>query len=260
MKGKRTGVLFIVIGSLLAIVVGAFVYTMTSQAAQPSAFSETVVVAAQEIPGRTVIPANALVLKKIPADAVPVGAVKQTQDVVGRMSLENIHAGEMILASKLADTKGQSGISFTLEKGKVLMTFPASNIVGLGLVKPGDTVDLLVTYKPPKDNGSSPAQGTAQKTVPAVTQTSMQNLKIVTIGPEAQPSGQQQANQNNANAITFAMDPQDALFLKAMKDADGLVIEMALRAASDTEIHKTEPVTLQDVLDRYAIQPAGQAH
>mgnify|MGYP005841456475 CR=1 FL=1 len=259
MKGKRTGTLFIIVGVLLAVVVGGLVYALTSQTALTAEGAENVVVAAQEIPERTVIPANAVVLKKVPVSVVPTGAVKKPEEVIGRMSVEKIHAGELVLTSNLADTKGQSGISFTLERGKVLLTFPSSNIVGIGMVRPGDSVDLLVTYKPPASTSSNQAQGTAGTVAPNVTQTTMQNLKVVTIGAATEPSGQR-GNQTNTNLVTFAMDPQDALFLKAIKDAEDLVIEMALRAAADTEIHKTEPVSFQDVLDRYEINaPTGQS-
>lgn len=83
---------------------------------------------------------------------------------------------------------------------------------------------------------------------------------MLTIGPVSQPAQQQQqqqSNQANVNFVTFAVEPQDALFLKSIKDADNLVVEMALRSAMDDEIHKTEPVSIQDVLSRYGIRISG---
>ncbi len=256
MKEKRTGTMFIVFGVVLAAIVGGLAYFTASRAEKPNVPSEIVVVAAQDIPERTIIASNALATKRMPIDVMPPGAVKKLEEVIGRMSVVKIAAGEVVLTNKLADTKGQSGVSFTIDQGKVVVTFPASNIIGLGLVRPGDTIDLLVTYKPDtKTSGNAPA--TAAPVVPNVTQTTMQNLKILTIGPASQPAGQQQQQQhpNSAGAafITFAVEPQDALFLKAIKDADNIVAEMALRSAQDNGIHKTEPVSIQDILTRYEI-------
>lgn len=173
MKEKRTGVMLIVFGVVLAAVVGALVYLLASQAEKPTIPTESIVVAAQDIAERTVIPANALTTKKMPVDIVPAGALKRPDEAVGRMSLVKIGVGEVVLLSKLADTKGQSGVSFTLDRGKVLVTFPASNVVGLGLVRAGDTVDLLVTYKPSTSKTQPQGQVTPDTTLPYVTQTTM---------------------------------------------------------------------------------------
>lgn len=267
MKQKRTGTILIVFGVVLAAVVAGLMYFVANQAEKPTIPTEAIVVATQDIGERTIIPANALTTKRMPIDVIPAGALKRLEEAVGHMTVVKIQTGEVILANKLADTKGQSGVSFTIERGKVVVTFPASNLVGLGLVRPGDTVDLLVTYKPSTNRLQPTGPSTPDVTMPNETQTTMQNLKVLTIGPlpqaAAQQQQQQQNNQANANFVTFAVDPQDALFLKSIKDADTLVVEMALRAAADEDMHKTDPVSLQDVLSRYGIrlsadQPAAR--
>ncbi|MBI2953934.1 MAG: Flp pilus assembly protein CpaB [Chloroflexi bacterium] len=254
---KRRGMIFVALGALLAVAVGVLVFIITQSAASSKVVTGDVVVALQDIPDRTVIQPAAVAVKRMPVSAIPNGAFTLTDDVVGKMTPIKIFAGEIILASKLIDSKGQTALSFTMEKGKVLLTFPASNIVGLGLIKPGDAVDVLVTYRPSK-NKNAPQSSTAETQTPDTTQATMQNLRVVSIGGQtvapSNPSPQQQQQQNQPSFVTFAIDPQDALTLKSLKDSEDLAIELALRAAGDDSIFRTEPVTLRGVLERYGIR------
>ncbi len=252
MRGKRNGLILIMLGLVLAVVVGVVVFSMAQRASQVEVPTTDVLVAIQEIPDRTVIQASVIGVKKIPISFVPVGALTKPDQAIGRMAPSKIYVGEPILTSKLVDTKGQSGLSYVIEKGRILMTFPSSNIVGLGIVRPGDTVDVVVTHRPGKGQTPPQAQGLSQILTPNVTQFTMQNLKVVTIGGGPPQPGQQQ--QPQANFVTFAVEPQDALFLKAMKDSEDLSIEFVLRAAGDEQPFRTDPVTIKSILERYGVR------
>ncbi|MBI4320752.1 MAG: Flp pilus assembly protein CpaB [Chloroflexi bacterium] len=251
MSGKRSGFTLITLGVILALTVGAVTFFLTQRAAQAEMPTSDVLVAVQEIPERSIIPASAIGSKKMPVEFIPAGALTRPEEAIGRMTPTKIYVGETVLVSKLVDTKGQAGLSFVIEKGKVMITFPSSNIVGLGIAKPGDTVDVVVTYRPGKGKTPAQGQGIAELLTPNVTQFTMQSLKIVTIGASSTPS---QAQQSQPNFITFAVDPEDALFLKAMKDSEDLVIELVLRAAGDDRVFRTEPVTIKSILDRYGVR------
>lgn len=260
MTARKRGAIFIVFGVILAVVVGALVFLTIQNGTAAGVTTKEVVVAAQDILDRTVIQPGAVAIKKMPAESIPPGAYTKTSDVVGKMAPTKIYAGEIILSSKLVDSKGQSGLSFTMTKGRVLITFPASNIIGLGLVRPGDAVDVLVTYNPAKNRSAQQPQ--TQTSVPqSVTLATMQNLKVVTIGRQASATesptqqGQQQGQQPQITSVTFAVEPQDALTLKAMKDSEDLIIEVALRAAGDEDTYKTEPVTVRKALESYGFTP-----
>ena len=102
----------------------------------------------------------------------------------------------------------------------------------------------------------------------------MQNLKILGIGsvapqsPDGKDAKAAPASGNGRNAlagsvITFAVDHQDALVLKALKDSERVKMELVLRAAGDENVAKTDPVTLSTIVDRYSFRavptprPAG---
>jgi len=279
MNKKRSGMLLIAFGVIAALAVAFTVFRVTRQATAERVETIDVLVALQDIPERTVLtPALVGVRPAIP-DALPSGVLTKPDQVTGRMTTTRLYSGEMILPGRLADTSGRSGVSFNLTKGKVLITLPASDIVGTAAVRPGDHVDLLVTIIPselpanPAQAGTAPQGGTSQGsaaaagraapdlTVPMVTQTTMQNLVVVGIGPFGVVSKDTQASSSagaagtaSASLLTFALSHDDALRLKALKDSRGVRMELVLRAAGDEEVVQTEPVTLQTLFQFYRIK------
>ena len=256
MKTRRSGVILIVMGMMVALLVAIMVFSVTRQATAETKIEFTdVVVATQEIAERSIVLSEALGTRRLPADAIPAGAAANISQVSGKMSATKIYPGEIILSAKLADTKGQNGLAFTLDKGKVLVTYPASDIVGTGALRVGDTVDILVTYKGPSQNAPGQPQSGSADTMPTTTQTTMQNLKIVSIGTAASVKPPTNgATPAGGNLVTFALAHQDALLLKALKDGDGVQLEVVLRAAGDDDIVKTEPVTMRTIIERYRLR------
>jgi len=277
MNKKRSGMLLIAFGVIAALAVAFTVFRVTRQATAQRVETIDVLVALQDIPERTVLtPALVGVRPAIP-DALPSGVLTKPDQVTGRMTTTRLYSGEMILPGRLADTSGRSGVSFNLTKGKVLITLPASDIVGTAAVRPGDHVDLLVTIfsnelpTSPAQAGATSQGGASQGsaagravpdlTVPMVTQTTMQNLVVVGIGPFGVVSKDTQASSSagaagtaSASLLTFALSHDDALRLKALKDSRGVRMELVLRAAGDEEVVQTEPVTLQTLLQFYRIK------
>ena len=100
------------------------------------------------------------------------------------------------------------------------------------------------------------------------TQTTMQNLKVLAIGSvqpaQAAPAGPPDKTRDTSDRvaptqglITFAVDRQDALVLKALKDSERVKMEMVLRAAGDDKTVQTDPVTLNTIVARYQFRPVA---
>ncbi|MHB1415648.1 MAG: Flp pilus assembly protein CpaB [Chloroflexota bacterium] len=253
MGRRRGGIVLIVFGVLLAAVVGGAVFLMAQRTAEPAKAEDTtqVVVVLSDIGERSVISAASIGMAEVPTRLVPVTALRRTDDAVGNMALAAMYPGDYVLSDRIAKTNGESGFAFMLDEGQVLMTFPMSDIVSGGAVRQGDTVDLLITLDPTKEDPTAPS---------AITQLTMQDLKVVSVGTG---QAQNQANQGTATTSTaarisgqvvvFAVPRQDALVLKHLKDSDAK-IEMALRAAGDTQVYTTEAVVMQSLIDRFNIQ------
>lgn len=261
MKRKRIGIVLVVLGALVALGVGAYVYMTAQQAATVASQIPTqdVVVATAELPERMPVPATAVTLTKVPAGMVPESAATKLSDVVGKYPLTRIFKNEIVIQGTLADSAGKAGPSFALKKGMVAMTLAGSDLLTpTGAVRPGDRVDMLLTLSLQKAATSGGAQGSqgaaASASIPAVTQTLLQNLEVLQIGtfPAA-------GQANNATAgkgsITFQVSHQDALILKWAKDSGG-VIDYVLRHPDDREPVTTEPITENYIFKKFNFQLA----
>jgi Flp pilus assembly protein CpaB len=294
MSKKRGGFALLLLGTVVAVGVAWMVFNQAQKAAQ-TARMETVevLVAAQDIPERAVIGGPHLAVKRVLPTSLPPNALARPDQAVGKMTTGPILAGEFVLPGKLVGPdSGKPAIAYTVPKGKVVITMPASDILMTGAVQAGDTVDLLVTIEPPdKDDAvtkaatePTPGAGAPKPTAVATpqsrteidlgtTQTTMQNLKILGIGSVAplpadgkDAKSQPASNSRNplaGSVITFAVDHQEALVLKALKDSERVKMELVLRAAGDENLAKTDPVTLSTIVDRYSFRavptprPAG---
>jgi Flp pilus assembly protein CpaB len=293
MSRKRGGFALLLLGTVVAVGVAWMVFNQAQTAAK-TARMETVevLVAAQDIPERAIVGGPHLAVKRVLPTSLPPNALAKPEQAVGKMTTAPILAGEFVLPGKLVGSdNARPAIAYTVPKGKVVITMPASDILTTGAVQAGDTVDLLVTIEPPeKDDQREMASetsttGAAPKPTavptPAIkaevelgtTQTTMQNLKILGVGSVAPqgPDGKDTkaaptSNSRNplaGSVITFAVDHQDALVLKALKDSERVKMELVLRAAGDEVVAKTDPVTLSTIVDRYSFRavptprPAG---
>jgi Flp pilus assembly protein CpaB len=282
MSRKRGGLILLVLGVVIAVGVASFVFQQAQRATETARLeSVEVLVASQDIPERTLVTAPFLATKRMLPTSLPPAAMVRPEEAVGKMTTGPILAGDFIMPAKLAEADGRAGLSFTLPKGKVVITLPASDILSTGAVRAGDHVDLLVTIKPPekkadplappvgadgdKAKGGAPPQATPVPVTDlggdySTTQTTMQNLRVLAIGavlPAGVADGDKAKGANQPAAaspqtlITFAVGRQDALTLKALKDNQRVGMELVLRGASDDEIAKTDPVTLATIIDRY---------
>jgi len=131
----------------------------------------------------------------------------------------------------------------------VAMAFPADDLMSSNnLLQPGDHVDVLFSIE---------VQATDKESGGLVTFNALQNLEIATI-VKLRDVGATAAEEVGAKAarplaIVFALDPQDALVLKHLRDMGGTV-DIVLRAPEAEERFETQPVHINYVLDRYTIR------
>lgn len=278
MTRKRGGFALLLLGTVIAVAVAAMVFRQAQEAAATARLeSVEVIVAATDIPERSLVLGPQLAVKRMLPASLPPNALTRPEQAIGKMTTGPVLAGEFVLPGKLVDGDGRAGIAFSVPRGRVVITMPASDILSTGAVQVGDTVDLLVTVSPPdRDDrriAGSSASGASASATPvasptpssvddlplATTQTTMQGLKVLGIGSmtAAAPRGDGKAAEpkERPNAatgvITFAVEPQDALVLKALKDSDRVRLELVLRAAGDDAVKATDPVTLATILERY---------
>jgi pilus assembly protein CpaB len=252
-KRKRIGIVMAVVGALLALGIGTYVYLTAQQAEQLAALTPTndVVIALVELPERVAVPAAAVAITKVPAAVVPVGAATKLTDVVGKFPLTRVYKNEIVVTDKLADA-ARSGPAFALKEGMVAVTLPGSDLLtSTGAVRVGDRIDMLLSLPLPKtpptttttgaqqQQGAQAATAAAAATIPIVSQTLMQNLEVMRIGTF--PTAGQADAGAGGKSLTFQVSHQDALILKWVKDSGGTV-DYVLRHPNDREPVTTEAI------------------
>jgi Flp pilus assembly protein CpaB len=266
---KRKGVIWLAVGLGLAIIAGLATFRILTQvsavrSSEQQVQTATVVVALVDMAPRTVLTDTALALRQVPIEVVPVGAVTTLDEARGKLTLDAVSAGEILLSRRLADPTNKSqNIAFTMPEGKVAIALPGSDrLTRSGALKAGDKVDLLFSLDTAGGSGDP-------KTL--VTLSAIQNLEITAIvlpSALAEAVGRSSLGKTSGDVRTgevepvllVAVDPQDALVLKYLIDANA-VMDVALRAATDEQVRGVESVTIDYMADRYqfAVPDSNQA-
>ncbi len=283
---RRTGIILALVGIALALFGGIFVGSLfrgrisaPATPTPPPPLTELVVVATHDLALGSVLSEADMREVEVPLGLAPRGALTQTSEGLGRMIKQDILGGEMIMSQHLVDpTNKNRDLAFILEDNEVLMAFPVVDLMGqLEMLARGDKVDILVTME---QEVSVPEEGvtltleTPEPETKTFTLDAMQRIEITatiievtstdqtgnpvvnqegTPVPTPTPSPQ----QRNTVALLLALDPQDALVLKHLKDT-GAIFDLVLRSPTSNLIFELEPVTPQYLIDLYGLEGEQQ--
>jgi Flp pilus assembly protein CpaB len=275
----------IIVGILLGLATGGLFLIAMTRERQKGAFhppvevaapkEELVVVAFQNIPKCSIIPADAVGIRPLPAKEIPKDAVRKVNEVVGKIAIVDIHRTKPIQKAMFTDLetilKTGSDASCAIPKGKVAVAFPITRLSSVAYaIQPGDRVDVLVSMtlvdvdvesqiKKPLTlaGGEECTQGcqpVGEQVPRSVTQLTVQNAEVLRVGlwPSEPIEGEEKVEQIELGIVTLLVSPQDALVLKWARE-NGALIDLALRSAVDEDVFNTEAVTLDYMLRRFNI-------
>jgi Flp pilus assembly protein CpaB len=221
------GRLFIIVGLLLAVLAGGGVFLLGSLASPGGGLagpSQSIVVAATDIPLRAPITATDLTTEKV--SGVFTNVYTKPSDVVELIAQVNIHKGTIITSDMLAKdvgllTAGSAPAYLPLAPGYVALTIPTSEQQGVaGHVVIGDYITVIAaiqitTFK------TNP--GTAQTGSQLIVKTVFHDLRIIGVGPASinvQPASGTTATTNAGpvggvtSSLTIEMTQCDAEYME----------------------------------------------
>lgn len=103
-----------------------------------------VVMAAQDLDGQRPIGPDDLVLRDLPPDAVPAGAVRAPEDALGRTPRAPLWAGQVVVAAALTDGNAAFGGAIAPRSGERAIAIPATAGLAVGgAIAPGARVDVV---------------------------------------------------------------------------------------------------------------------
>jgi pilus assembly protein CpaB len=240
--------------ALLAGLVAFITLTRATERQQSAVLGEggtavSVVVAAQSVPVRATLTAEMLQVKQMPVESAPQGYLSDPAQAVGKLTLIDLYPGEPILSPRLVDpnvTTADGRLALVVAADEVLMAFPAADLMSkVGVLKPGDQIDILISLDFPTDRATGGAGGEAEKQTFNV----LQNTTIAAV-VGAQPAQGQTTGQPEALLLTVS--PQNALILKYVKDMGGM-IDIVLRAPGVDQEFDVTPVDVDLMINRYKL-------
>ena len=266
--GRTRGCLWLTAGVVLAVLAGLVGFLAISRAAaRPAApafgaADVPVVVAAQAVKVRSPLTEEDVVIRRLPVNGVPEGALRDTRSAIGKVTMVDLYPGEAIMQQRLADPNVKSGdgrMALMLAGEQVLMALPASDLMSkVGVLKPGDHVDMLFSLDVPTNRGlgvagagevGAAAAAATQKEQATINALPNATVSAVVAGSAA---GASNGGQSAPQAIMLMVSPQDALVLKYVKDAGG-VLDMVLRAPGAEQPSTSDPVDVDYLIRRYRI-------
>lgn len=241
------------------------------------AITEKVVVTTHDLSLGSVIRAGDIRTIDVPLGLIPAGALRDPEEVIGRITRVQLVTGEMVMNHHLADpTNVNRDLAFTIGENQILIAFPATDLMStLSVLQRGDLVDILVSIPLEVPVVREGAEGvsvqvgeeTAQRlfTFDALQRTEITAMVVDIIPQEGrtsapalptggtpQPQPTPSPQQVKVKAYLLALTPQDALLLKHLKDV-GAIFDFALRAPTSTQRFELQPVTSDYLIDRYEL-------
>ncbi|ATW26023.1 Flp pilus assembly protein CpaB [Candidatus Formimonas warabiya] len=240
MRGKLVFFLAVVFG--LATSVLLYKYLADAKHALDNTEYVKIVVAAQDIPAKTKITEKMVAFKEIPQSYQHPKETTHAEDVVNRILLIPVTAGESIMINQVLDADDRTeGLAFIVPKGKRALTVPVDEVSGIaGLLKPGDSVDVLATVV---------INEVAYTSVP------LQDIEVLAVGKEMdEKSDTSQKDPKEYKTVTLAVTFTQAKRL--MMASQRGVIRLMLRSPIDNSWGYSAPSKLEDLLNENINQKA----
>jgi pilus assembly protein CpaB len=181
--------------------------------------TDTVVIAALQIPYGQKVEARHLTTKTIPNDYIPEGVVRTVEEIEGKIAQADIIKGEMLMAERFNQHKTGSALAALIEPKKRAISVRVNDVVGVaGFLLPGNRVDILHSR-------------TINKR--AYTNTLVNDLKVLAVDQTAR------TDKNDpviVRAVTLEVTPAQAeTIVKARNEGP---IQLTLRNPEDKSIPK----------------------
>ena len=274
MSTRTRAILIAIIGLiLLGVGVGASVLLINQMNARNQALQQAqivkgpVVVITHDMKLGDRISAADLAVSQVPVDVIPRDAYTSVDAAVGKIIKSDMVQGEMLLQVNVADpTNNNHDLSFILSNDHVLMAFPATDLMSReNVVQRGDIIDILATFtETVKSAGTTTTTTTTNTNTGTNDQTPLtrsftvdafQKISVTALVLDVV----QDQNNSNSTPITsissylLALDPQDALVLKHLKD-EGAIFDIVLRAPTSTTQFDLTPVTEEYLIELYGLE------
>ena len=276
---NKTKAVFIIIVGLILVAIGVFASILLTQRFQadrsPATVKEdtvktTVAVVTRDLFLGDLIAGTDVKLVDVPVEIAPRDAIATLEEAVGKIIKTDLVQGEMVLSHNLADpTNNNKDLSFILSEDHVLMAFPGDDLMSReSMVQRGDIVDIFATFKEKVKTVGETTATTGEPKEPEMRTFTVDTLQKVSVTAMVLEVIEQEKNaaplqgetaqtapkpETRIKAYLLALNPQDALILKHLKDT-GAIFDIVLRAPTSIAQFDLTPVTEEYIIEYYGLE------
>ena len=250
-KNAKRSKLYIAVGILIALIVGAAVFFALQASnlvgSAGPAQMRSVVVAVRDIPGRKPIEEGDVAMRQVAVDATNETAFSRIDEVLGRVSGVSISTGQLVSRNLLASTTEGQSFSILDPGTKFDPSGPAMRAVSVsvpddhavaGTLQAGQRVDLIATMPMNPQIGQAPGEATASPAAFLPGPSTKVTLQAVTI--------------LSRNGVIYILRADLATAEKVTEiTAAGGTFTMVLRPDEDERTATTEGSTLDSLIKEF---------
>jgi pilus assembly protein CpaB len=243
---EKKGVLIPMLLALFAAVLYMVVLTSKEKALSHDYEMAKVLVAMGDIPERTVLKEEMVDIVDVPRkfmqqDSFEYKTPSDKKQIINLVTRTRIPKGNQITQSSLVALSPDSGLSVKIPPGYRGAMLPVDSDMKI-LIKPGDRVDVLVTFDAVLNTGQKEK----------VTATILQNVLVIAVGSNlgqgmnaSQFKNQSAADDKTAAfsekaSISLALNPTESQYLALALKQSGGDVTVVLRGLGDVEMHPME--------------------
>ena len=201
-----------------------------------------IAVASADVPWGTPLTDEFIRLVHYPEDVLPTGHFTKAEELKGRVVLANLKKNEPIMESKLAPMDVTTGgVSAVMDPQKRAMAVKVNEVVGLpGFVKPGDRVDVMVTFARP-----------GRTKDPQITKVVLENSLVLATGTQMERVDGEEPKAVKVITLEVSLEEAEKLAMAS----NGGKIRLALRSPLNPDIKKTRGAKFSDLMTSYQLAP-----
>jgi len=249
--GKWKAFIPLALGLVIASLVGIFAYkwlnVQTTQKKVVNVESEAVpvAVAAANLPWGTKLEPEMVKTLLYIKESIPPGAFLDTESLKGRVVISPLRQNEPIMECRLApDSVTTGGVSAIVKLGKRALAVKGDKVIGLsGFIKPGNSVDVLVTITNPANKRK-------------ITKTVLENILVLATGIEIEEN-KEGGKPHSVDVYTLEVTPKEGEKLSLAANHGKL--HFALRNVIDKEIVLTNGASISGTLASFRPKKKKQA-
>jgi pilus assembly protein CpaB len=243
-------------GFLIAVIVAVLVQASMGsgkkkeKAAEAATKTVQIIVAAKNLPVGTQLSEENMKWQEWPQSGLFEGAIvkkdgkKMTELVSGRLR-RSLNAGEPVVKTALVSEKDGNFVAASLRDGMRAVAIDANPVLLAGnLIKPGDYVDVILTYKSKVEYEGDDPTGKIKTMIEMnldkmATETILQNVRVIAVGDKykdaaaeaaaADPNAKPAKSSKKApkvKTVTMEVDPRGAEVLALAKDMGKITLSL----------------------------------